>query len=74
MKRLELIFENEEGRTARYSLDSPNEPVNIAAVNAAMDEIIAQNVFVTSGGELVAKRGARLVENIVEDLDLGLEE
>lgn len=74
MKRLELIFENEEGRTVRFSLDSPNEPVNIAAVNAAMDEIIAQNVFITPGGQLVAKRRARLVENIVEEIDLGLEE
>lgn len=72
MKKLELSFENEEGRIVRFSLDNPIEPVDVDAVNEAMDEIIAQNVFVTSGGELVAKRRARLVENIVEEIDLGL--
>lgn len=70
MKRLELLFENEAGRVVRYSLDYPIEPVDTEAVNAVMDEIIAQNIFETNGGELVAKRRARLVENIVEEIML----
>ena len=52
MKRLELLFENEAGRVVRYSLDYPIEPVDTEAVNAVMDEIIAQNIFETNGGEL----------------------
>lgn len=72
MKRIELFFENEDGKTVTYTLDKPLEPVNPVTVNAAMDEIIAQNVFYSSGGDLVAKKGARIVENIIEEIDLGL--
>ncbi|OZU88358.1 hypothetical protein CIL03_11960 [Virgibacillus indicus] len=72
MKKLELKFENYDGKTVTYSLDQPVEPVDPAAINAAMDEIIAQNAFMTSGGDLVAKKSARVVERIVEDVDLGL--
>ncbi len=72
MKRIELFFENEDGKTVKYTLDKPLEPVNPVTVNAAMDEIIAQNVFYSSGGDLVAKKGARIVENIIEEIDLGL--
>lgn len=42
MKKLELFFENEEGKTVKFSLDKPIEPVNSATVNAAMDEIVSQ--------------------------------
>lgn len=73
MKKLELHFENEMGRVVRFSLDHPIEPVNPATVIAAMDEIIEQNVFQSNGGELIAKRQARLVENIVEEIDIGVE-
>ena len=71
MKKIELFFENEEGKTVKYSLDKPVEPVNPTTINAAMDEIIAQNAFESTGGELVAKKSARLVENIIEEIDLG---
>lgn len=73
MKRLELIFVNEAGKTATYSLDDPVEPVDSAAVIHAMDEIIEQNVFTTRDGALVAKRGARIVERTVTDIDIGEE-
>lgn len=71
MKRIELFFENEDGKTVKYTLDKPLEPVNPETVRAAMDEIIAQNVFYSSGGDLVAKKSARIVENIIEEIDLG---
>lgn len=72
MKKLELFFENEEGRTVKHTLDNPVEPVNAVAVNTAMDEIITQNAFSSSGGDLVAKKGARIVETNIEDIDLDL--
>jgi len=70
MKKIELFFENEDGKTVKYSLDQPNEPVDPESVNAAMDEIIEQDVFETSGGNIVAKKSARIVENIIEDIEL----
>lgn len=73
MKKIELFFENEDGKTVKYSLDKPVEPIDAQSVHETMDEIIAQNVFYSSGGDLVAKKSARIVENIVEEIDLGLE-
>lgn len=72
MKRLELKFTNFDGKTVTYSLDQPVEPVDTEAVNAAMDEIIAQNAFTSTGGDIVAKKSARVVDRTVEEIDLGL--
>ncbi|QTN00803.1 DUF2922 family protein [Sediminibacillus dalangtanensis] len=70
MKKLELKFLNEEDKTVTISLDQPVEPADPAAVNAAMDEIIAQNAFFSSGGDLVSKKSARIVERNVEEIEL----
>jgi len=70
MKKLELFFENEDGKTVKHTLDNPVEPVNPEAVKTAMDEIITQNAFFSSGGDLVAKKSARVVETNIEDIDL----
>lgn len=74
MKKLELIFENEDGKSVTFTLDNPVEPADAEAVNAAMDEVIAQNAFGSPGGNLVAKKGARIVERTVTDIDIGMEE
>ncbi|MGP4082220.1 DUF2922 domain-containing protein [Pseudalkalibacillus sp. R45] len=69
-KQIELLFENQEGKTVRLSLDEPVEPVDTIALEAAMDQILAENAFVSSGGDLVAKKGARIVERNVTDIPL----
>lgn len=68
-KKLELQFTNLEGKTATISIDDPIEPVNAAAVSAAMDTILAENVFTSTGGDFVAKKGARVVERNVTDVE-----
>ncbi len=62
---LEMIFTTEGGKSAVISIDQPKVPVNVAAVQAAMDTIIAQNVFTTSSGRLAGKKEVRLVERKV---------
>lgn len=71
MRKLELKFTNQEGRVVTYSLDHPIEPASAAAVNEAMDTIISENAFTSSGGDLMEKHSARIVERTVEDIDLG---
>lgn len=39
-----------------YSLEKPVEPVDTATITSTMDEIIAQDAFTSSGGNLVSKR------------------
>jgi len=70
MKKLELKFRNQTGKIVTYSIDNPIEPVDPAAVNVAMDEIITQNAFTSAGGDLIEKHSARLVEHNVEEIEL----
>jgi hypothetical protein len=70
-KVLELQFLNQENKTVTVRLDAPIEPVDPAAVNAAMDTVIAQNIFTSSGGSYASKKGARIVDREVSDIDLG---
>ncbi|MBM6619119.1 DUF2922 family protein [Bacillus suaedaesalsae] len=69
-KTLQLQFLNEEQKTVTISIDNPIEPVSPAAVDAAMDTILTANVFISSGGDLVSKKGARVVERNVADVAL----
>ncbi len=69
-KKLELKFANEAGSVVTISLDNPIEPVDPLAVSAAMDEIITQNAFSSSGGNLTGKSGARIVERTINDITI----
>ncbi len=69
-KVLELQFLNTEGKTVKINVDSPIDPVDPIAITTAMDNILASNIFFTSGGEFVAKKGARVVERNVTDVEL----
>ncbi|MFC7371424.1 DUF2922 domain-containing protein [Fictibacillus iocasae] len=61
-RTLELQFLNEDAKTVTIRLDAPVEPANSASIAAAMDVVIAQNIFNTNGGNLVSKKGARIVD------------
>jgi hypothetical protein len=67
-KTLQLLFLNEESKTVSISIDNPIEPVDTVALDAAMDAIVTNNVFFSSGGDLVSKKGARVVERNVIDI------
>lgn len=69
-KQIELQFLNEEDRTITLSLSDPVEPVDPSAVNTAMDTIISEDAFTSSGGSLVAKKGARIVDRTVVEIEL----
>ncbi|SDI69178.1 DUF2922 domain-containing protein [Alteribacillus bidgolensis] len=65
-KRLELRFSNEDGRNVTVGLDHPEESLDEQTVEAAMDTVISTNIFHSSGGDLVEKRDARIVERTVD--------
>ncbi|TMN22106.1 DUF2922 domain-containing protein [Lentibacillus cibarius] len=70
MKKLELKFLNEDGKTVTYSLEKPIEPVDAAKVNSTMDDILTQDAFTSSGGNLASKKSARIVERNVKEIEL----
>jgi hypothetical protein len=70
-KTLELQFNTRDNKPFSITLTDPVEPVNPVALAAAMDTIIAQNCFTTSGGDVVAKKGARIIERNENDIIIG---
>lgn len=69
-KQLELQFLNEDNRTVTISLENPIEPVNPDDIKNVMDTVISENVFMSSGGNLVSKKGARIVERTVSEIEI----
>jgi uncharacterized protein YggL (DUF469 family) len=69
-KKLDLQFYNEENKTVTISLNDPVEPADANAISQAMDDIITQNALYSSGGDLVAKKGARIVDRTVQEIQL----
>ncbi|CAM3249595.1 DUF2922 domain-containing protein [Sporolactobacillus spathodeae] len=71
MKKIDLVFLNEQGKSVTLSLNDPMEPVNAVAVKDAMTEIITRNVFTSAGGQLTSIKSARVSESIITPIELG---
>ncbi|NLT19797.1 MAG: DUF2922 domain-containing protein [Syntrophomonadaceae bacterium] len=69
---LELQFTTEMGKTSRISVYEPKTDLTAASIEAAMDQIIASNIFSGTGGEFTGKSGARIVTRDVTEFDLNL--
>lgn len=69
-KKLELSFGTEDGSVSTISVDDPKEPIIIAEVMAAMEEMIAAEAIQSTRGKLTTVKGARLVERTVTDYEL----
>ena len=67
-KTLLMTFLNEEGAKASVTLSAIRDDLTQAEVSAAMDVIIAKNIFQSSGGNLIAKHSAQITERTVTAL------
>ena len=68
---LELRFLNAKEKVVTITVDNPKIPVNSVLVNQIMDKIVSSNIFLSTGGPIVAKQGARLVGRELSDIALG---
>lgn len=59
---LVMRFKNALGNTVSISLADPKAGLTQAQVITAMDEVIVKNVFDTTGGDLVSKLSATVVD------------
>ncbi len=62
---LQMSFVNQAGTRTTISLDNPKDDLTQAEVVAAMDLIIAKNIFNTGGGDLVTKYSAQIIDKNV---------
>ncbi|MGI6574712.1 MAG: DUF2922 domain-containing protein [bacterium] len=65
-KTLYLTFYNQEGRRQSLTVPAPREDLTANEVEAAMNLIIQQNIFTSSGGDLAAAVEAQIVGRTVE--------
>ena len=72
MKRakLEMEFKNAEGKKFSLSIDEPREDVTEEEIGATMDQVIAKNIFHTTGGDVVTRVGARIITTTVAELEI----
>lgn len=65
---LRLSWRNEAGRIYSLSINNPRNDITQDDVEDFMDLVIQKNVILSSGGALVAKADAHLIDQ--EDSDL----
>ena len=57
---LDLIFKNAAGKKVTLNIEEPKNGVTKAELDAAMQVVVANNVFNTSGGDIVEAVEGRL--------------
>ncbi|MFX4262546.1 DUF2922 domain-containing protein [Pelotomaculum propionicicum] len=67
-KTLRMVFTSQAGRNVIISLDNPRGDLTAAEIEAAMDLVIARNIFTSPGGDLVAKQDIKVVDSTTNDL------
>ena len=69
-KTLQLNFITAAGKNVMLTVDEPRAGLTAAAVETAMQEIIAAGVFEVDGALLETSKNARIVERNVTELVL----
>jgi len=67
-KVLRMTFNNALGNAVTITLANPKSDLTAAQVETVMDQIIAKNIFLTSGGDLISKRDVKIVNTTTDDL------
>ena len=61
-KTLQMHFRNQSGNNVTITLPDPRADLTAAEVEAAMNTVIAKNVFQSSGGDLAQALYAEIVD------------
>ncbi|MGI6712861.1 MAG: DUF2922 domain-containing protein [Bacillota bacterium] len=67
-KVLRMSFEAQDGSTMSLTLDNPKMGLTQSDIEGAMDIIISKNIFAPAGGDLVAKKDAKIIDTITTDM------
>ncbi|TJX13381.1 DUF2922 domain-containing protein [Tissierella creatinini] len=67
--RLEMDFLDALEKIGRISLDDPRVDLIPSEIEAAMQTIIANNIFETANGDLVGISGARVVTTNINEME-----
>ena len=67
-KVLRMTFNSALGSAVSITLPEPKTDLTVAQIEAVMDQIIAKDIFLTSGGALLSKRDVKVIDTTTDDL------
>jgi hypothetical protein len=67
-KVLRMTFTNAQGGSVSLTLPDPKDGITAAEVEAAMDLVIAKNIFTGTGGAWISKRDIKIIDTTTDDL------
>jgi hypothetical protein len=67
--KLEMDFLDSLNKVVKISLDDPRTDLVPSEIQSAMENIIAQNIFTSKDGDLVAVGGARVITTSINELE-----
>ncbi len=65
---LRMTFGNAAGGPVTITLPQPKAGITGTEIEAVMDQIVAKNIFTSSGGDLISKRDIRIIDTTTNDL------
>ncbi len=71
-KRLVMSFLTADDKRVSLSVDDPSEAITEAQIKAAMDLVIARNIFAPNGADIVSAIEAKVVVTDTTEYDLAL--
>ena len=67
-KVLRMTFNNTLGGAVSITLPEPKDGLSAAEVETVMDQLIAKNIFISTGVALVSKRDIKIIDTTTDDL------
>lgn len=67
-KVLRMTFNNALGGAVSITLPEPKDGLTAVEIEAVMDQLIAKNIFISTGGALVSKRDIKIIDTTTDDL------
>lgn len=67
-KVLKLSFTTAGGKTFTLSLPNPREDLSQAEILAVMNQMIAEDILMTTSGALTGVKDAKVIDTVVNDL------
>ena len=71
-KRLVMTFKTDGDKKVSLVVDDPRDDISESEIKAAMDLVIAKNIFAPNGGDIVATVEAKVVVTDTTEYDLVL--
>ncbi len=68
MKTLVMTFLNESGKKVSLNVTTPKDTLTEAEINTAMDTVISKNIFYSTGGNLISKDSAKIIDKTTTEM------